>query len=64
MKVKGVLVRDYDGKFESSASRKFYRSVYEKWIIPSRIEEFEEKVAVGCDTFLSQVKAFLDLEGK
>jgi len=62
--VKGVLVKDYDGKFERTATSKFYRSLYEKWIIPSRIEEFEEKVASGCDKFLSQVKAFLDLEGK
>lgn len=64
MKVKGTLIRDYDGKFEKTATRKFMRSIYEKWVIPSRIEEFEEKLIGDCDEFLSQAKAFLDLEGK
>lgn len=64
LKIKGVLTRDYKGKFEISATKKFMRSVYEKWIIPSRIEEFEGKIAEDCDEFLSQAKAFLDMEGK
>ena len=64
MEVSGTLVRDYDGKFESSAFNKFLRGVYERWVIPSRIDEFEDKVAGDCDTFLGQAKAFLDLEGK
>jgi hypothetical protein len=61
---KGVLVRDYEGKFETNAFNKFLRSIYEKWVIPSRIEEYEDKVAEECDEFLSQAKAYLDLEGK
>ena len=64
VKIKGVLVRDYQGKFEVNASRKFMRGVYEKWVIPSRIEEFESKIIGDCDEFLSQGKAFLDIEGK
>ncbi len=62
--IKGVLVRDYEGKFETTAFKKFLRSVYEKWIITSRIEEMEDKIISGCDEFLSQAKAYLDLEGK
>ena len=64
MKVKGSLIRDYDGKFEKTASRKFMRSIYEKWVIPSRINQFEEKLVSDCDEYLAQAKAFLDLEGK
>lgn len=64
VKMKGVLVRDYDGKFEKSSSQKFLRSIYEKWIIPSRISEYEEKLISTCDEFLSQGKAFLDLSGR
>ena len=64
VKIKGELVRDYKGKFEMNASRKFMRSIYEKWVIPSRIEEFEARIAGYCDEFLGQAKAFLDLEGK
>ena len=64
VKIKGILVRDYDGKFEKTAGKKFLRSIYEKWVIPSRIEEFEEKIITGCDEFLNQAKAYLDIEGK
>jgi len=62
--VQGILVRDYQGKFERNALNKFLRSIYEKWVITSRIEEFEDKIANDCDEFLSQAKAYLDLEGK
>ena len=62
--VKGILVRDYNGKFESSAWKKFLRGIYEKWVIPSRIEQFEDKIVGDCNEFLSQAKAYLDLEGK
>jgi hypothetical protein len=64
VKIKGTLVRDYNGKFETTATQKFMRSVYEKWIIPSRIDEYEGKLIGICDEFLSQTKAFLDLSGK
>ena len=62
--VKGILVKDYDGKFETSAFKKFLRGTYEKWVIPSSIEERKENVAGSCDAFLSQAKAYLDIEGK
>lgn len=62
--IKGILVRDYKGKFEMSAFNKFLRSIYEKWVIPARIEEYEGKIAGSCDEFLSQAKSYLDLEGK
>jgi hypothetical protein len=64
MKIEGILARDYDGKFETSPFKKFLRSIYEKWVIPSRIEQYQGKVAEGCDEFLNQAKAYLDLEGK
>ena len=64
VKLSGTLVKDYQGKFEETAFKKFLRSIYQKWIIASRISQFEDKLAGDCDEFLSQVKAYLDLEGK
>lgn len=64
IKIKGTLIRDYEGKFEKDAFKKFLRGIYEKWVISTRIDEFEEKLAGDCDEFLSQAKAWLDLEGK
>jgi len=62
--IKGILVRDYQGKFDVSPTKQFFRGIYEKWVIGSRIEEMEGKVASGSDEFLNQAKAYLDLEGK
>ncbi len=64
LKVKGTLVRDYDGKFEIGWFGKMFRGIYEKWIIPSRILQYEEKLVGDCDEFLTQVKAYLEIEGK
>jgi hypothetical protein len=64
VKIKGILVKDYEGKFETNALNKFLRSIYEKWVISSRITEYENKIAGNCDEFLNQAKAYLDLEGK
>jgi len=62
LKLSGSLVRDYDGKFETSSRMKIWRGIYEKWIISQRIEEFEGKLSEICDEFLGQAKSFLDLE--
>ena len=62
--VKGILVRDYDGKFERSAFRKFLRGIYEKWVITSRVKQFEEDVIGDTDKFLQHAKGYLDLEGR
>jgi hypothetical protein len=62
--VSGILVRDYQGKFEKSAFQKFLRAIYEKWVIPAVIDKFEDKVTDDCDEFLNQIKAYFDLEGK
>ena len=64
VKVQGILVRDYDGKFGTTVFKKFLRSIYEKWVITSRIEEMEGKIVEESDKFLNQAKAYLDLEGK
>ena len=62
--IKGILQRDYEGKFDRSSYRKFLRSVYDKWVVPSRIDQFEGRLISECDTFLGQAKAYLDLEGQ
>lgn len=64
VKIQSTLTRDYQGKFETTAFKKFLRSIYEKWVIPSRIEEYSGKISEESDEFLSQAKAYLDLEGK
>jgi len=62
--VTGNLERDYEGKMETSGFLKFLRGGYEKWIIPARVEEFEDKLNDLCNDFLEQAKSYLDIEGK
>ena len=64
VKCSGTLVRDYESKFETNAFQKFLRGIYEKWVIPSRIGDYEDKLAGYCDELLAQIKSYLDLEGK
>jgi hypothetical protein len=64
MGVNGTLIKDYDGKFEKTSTMKFMRGIYEKWVIASRIQQFEDKLVGVCDEYLGQAKAYLDLEGK
>lgn len=64
MDVKGDLQRDYQSKFERSATSKFWRGIYERWVIASRIDQMEGKLAWYCDQFITQIKAYLDLEGR
>lgn len=64
VKVSGTLIRDYEGKWDKDAIRKFLRGIYEKWVITSRVDLMEEKLVGNCDDFLSQAKSYLDLEGK
>lgn len=64
IKVKGIIVKDYLGKFDMTGFRKFLRSIYEKYVIPSTIKELKTKIITECDEFLGQAKSYLDLEGR
>ena len=62
--INGTLIRDQKGKFEKTGFQKFLRGIYERMVIPERIEQMQGKIVADCDEFLSQAKAYLDLEGK
>jgi hypothetical protein len=64
MKVKGTIVTDYDGRYDSSSFRKFLRDIYDKWIVGKTKDRVEDKIVEDCNEFVEQAKAYLDLEGK
>ena len=64
VKMKGNLVRDYKGNFETNALNKLFRGIYDKVLIKSKVEKYQDKLAEECNEFLYQAKAYLDLEGK
>lgn len=62
--VKSFLIKDPYGQFETSGTMKVWRGIYEKFIIPSRIKQYEDKLIGDSDEYIAQAKAFLDLEGR
>jgi len=62
IKFAGVLIRDYESKFEVTPFHKFLRAVYEKYIIPNRIEQMEDKIIDDVIGLVNQTKSYLTLE--
>ena len=62
--IKGVLVRDPDSAWDAKPFYKFIRDVYNKYIIPGRVDVMEDKVRSDVKDFKEQIKAFLELSGK
>jgi len=63
IKINGILIKDYEGKWEGSPMYKFFREIYNKYIIPGRIEQYEDKIFGEVDEFTAQIKSFLAIEG-
>lgn len=64
VKFSGSLESDYENKWEESPIMKFFRGLYDKYIIKSKIEAYEDKLAEEVDETSEQTKAFLALEGR
>jgi hypothetical protein len=64
LKFGSYLERDYESKWESNPISKFFRGLYDKYIIKTRIEAYEDQLAVEVEEMIAQAKSFLDLEGR
>ena len=62
--VSASLERDYEGKWEESPLYKFFRGIYDRYIIRTTMDEYEDKLAEKADGYTEEVKAFLNLEGR
>ena len=62
--VTGILERDYEDNWEKTPIYKWMRGVYDKYIIRSTMEGYEDKVHDEAEEFTEQLKAFLTLEGR
>ena len=58
------LERDYEHRWESNPITKFFRGIYDKYIIKNTIVMYENRLASEIDEMIAQSKAFLALEGK
>lgn len=62
--VKGTLIKDYKNEWNKSATTKFFKEVYNKFVIPSRTEQMKEKVEKIVQDFKEEMKALFELTGK
>ena len=61
MRVSAWLEMDYEDKYSSSPIPKFLRDLYDKYIIKSRIENYEAQIHEECYELVAEVKSFLNL---
>ncbi len=59
-----ILEKDYESRWEDKPVWKFLRGVYDRYIIRSRIDKYEDKVVGELLNLIDQTKAFLALEAK
>lgn len=64
IEVKGVLEKDYDSKWENSSMQKFFKDVYNKYVVIERTRQKEDQVRGAVIDFKEEMKAFLELTGR
>ncbi len=63
IKFEGILQKDYENKWEKTPIMKFLRGLYDKYVIQTRIEHYEEKLFSKTNDIVEQAKAFLTITG-
>ena len=61
IRIRGVLEKDYEKRWEDRPFAKFMRAVYEQYVIRTTVHSFEDKLYNQCLDLHSNLKAFLDL---
>jgi hypothetical protein len=64
MELKGVLEKDYSNKWGVSGYEKFFKDIYQKYVIPERTDKKEDEVRDFIQDFKEEMKAFLELTGR
>ena len=64
MKFKGKLERDYEDRWEKTPLYKWMRGIYDRYIIRTIMDQYEEDVFSDAQEWVEQIKSFLRLEGR
>ena len=64
IKFSSFLIKDYEHRWEEHALWKFLRGLYDRYIIRSRIDDYEIRLLQETDELISQCKAFLAIAGQ
>jgi len=61
MRFQAYLLKDYEGSWETNPVFKMIRGMYDKYIIGSRIEGYEDDLYEEAYMLMNEVKAFLNM---
>lgn len=62
IKFTGVMLSDYQNRWEDYPFWKFFRGFYDRYMIKTRIESYHKKLEEDIKELMSQVESFLALE--
>jgi len=60
---KGYIIKDQGSKWDVTPWYRFLRDFYNKYVIPARIDNMEDKIRADSKKFKDDIKAFLDQMG-
>ena len=64
LEIKGIVIRDRKNKWEKSSFLRFVREIYDKHVIPSKIDEMNKTLIRDVIEFKEEMKSFLELVGR
>jgi len=64
VKYTATLVKDHENRWENNPFFKFFRGVYDRYIIRTRIDDYEGKLFAEVNELIAQAKSFLAIEGQ
>lgn len=64
IKVSAEVERDYEGEWEKKPFWKMMRGIYDKYIISANVGEYSGKVGKTAESFVEEVKAYLNLTAR
>jgi hypothetical protein len=60
--MEGLLVKDYDARWEQNILMKVFRAMYDNWIAKSRFDEHSDAVGADINLALDEVKSYLKIK--
>jgi hypothetical protein len=58
------LEKDWEGDWSKTPFNTFLRGIYDKYILRTTLDEYEDALSAKASDFVGDVKAFLNLEGR
>ena len=63
LKIAGFLAKDYENTWEKNPMMKFFRGVYDRYIVEGIINKYKKKIREDVDELLEDIKGYLATAG-